>query len=307
MAKPMLVVALPDGAALAAALAGELGCEWADLAVHEFPDGEVLVRIDAEVDARCVVLAGSLNQPGTKTLPLLFAADTARELGARQVGLVAPYLAYMRQDQRFHAGEAVTSRIYARLLSSSLDFLVTVDPHLHRRHSLEEIYGIPTQAVQSAPAIAAWLATHVPRPLIVGPDEESEQWVAHVAGIVKAPWTVMSKTRRSDREVSIDFRNEGAWRGRTPVLLDDIISTGQTLIAAANALERGGLAAPICIGVHALFDAATLARLHGAGVSQVVTCDTVPHPTNGIRLALTLAEAVRSLASTGSKTSTGKQ
>lgn len=291
-----LIVALPEGAILAAALAGELGCEWAELGLHTFPDGETLVRIDAEVATRRVVFAGSLNQPDAKTLPLLFAADDARELGATQVGLVTPYLAYMRQDRRFHAGEAITSRSYARLLSSSLDFLVTVDPHLHRWHSLAEVYSIPTRVVPSAPSIGAWIRKHVTRPLIVGPDEESEQWVADVAGLVKAPWTVMAKTRRGDRDVSVELQNKGPWPGHTPVLLDDIISTGQTLIAAAETLQREGLGSPICIGVHALFDGDCFERLLGSGIRQVLTCDTVPHESNAVHLAPALADAIRTLA-----------
>jgi hypothetical protein len=87
--------------------------------LHRFPDGEALVRIDVPVKGRCVVLAGSLDRPDEKTLPLLFAADAARELGAAQVGLAAPYLAYMRQDRRFNPGKAITSLSYAPLLSSS--------------------------------------------------------------------------------------------------------------------------------------------------------------------------------------------
>ncbi|ROZ75410.1 ribose-phosphate pyrophosphokinase [Ramlibacter sp. WS9] len=294
--KPALIVAIPGGAALAQSLAHSLNCDWTELAVHTFPDGETLVRIDAEVAARRVILAGSLHQPDGKTLPMLFAADAARELGASQVGLVAPYLAYMRQDHRFNPGEAVTSRTYARLLSSSFDFVVTVDPHLHRWHSLEDVYTVPARVVPSAPAIAAWVRGHVERPLIVGPDEESEQWVAHVARLAHAPWTVMAKTRRGDRDVSVELRDAGPWPGCTPVLLDDIVSTAQTMIAAAGALEREGWPPPVCVAVHALFDPEDFARLRGSGVSRVVTCDTVPHSSNGIALAPAIADAVRTLS-----------
>jgi len=292
----MLIVALPGGAHLAASLAQTLRCDWTELAVHSFPDGETLVRIDAPVKGRCVVLAGSLHHPDSKTLPLLFAADAARELGASQVGLVAPYLAYMRQDRRFNAGEAVTSRSYARLLSISLDFLVTVDPHLHRWHSLRELYPIRTRAVASAPAIARWLQDHVESPLLVGPDEESAQWVGEVAELAGAPWTVMAKTRRGDRDVSVKLQGAGPWTGRTPVLLDDIVSTGNTLLAATTALRKIGMPAPLCIGVHALFDADALWRLMGAGVSRVVSCDTIAHASNAIELAPMLADAVREVA-----------
>lgn len=291
-----LVVALPGAVPLAAGLAMSLRCDWTELALHTFPDGEKLVRIDAPVRGRNVLLAGSLHHPDGKTLPLLFAADAARELGAVQVGLVAPYLSYMRQDHRFKPGEAITSRSYARLLSSCLDYLVTVDPHLHRWHTLEEVYGIPTRVVPSAPAIAAWLEQNVPSPLLVGPDEESAQWVRHVARLASAPWTVMAKRRHGDRDVEVSLQEAGPWPGCTPVLLDDIVSTGQTLLAAAGALRHAGLRAPVCIAVHALFESDASWRLLEGGVARLVSCDTVPHPSNAITLLDPLADAVREMA-----------
>ncbi len=291
----MLVLALPGGEQLAASLASRLRCDCASLQVHEFPDGETGVRLEAPVQDRCVVLAGSLDRPDGKTLALIFAADAARELGARQVGLVAPYLAYMRQDKRFQPGEAVSARSYARLLSASLDFLVTADPHLHRIRNLAEIYPIRTQVVAAAPLIARWLRSHVPAPWLIGPDRESEQWVAEVARLAGSPWTVLAKTRRGDREVGVRLVSRERWPGRTPVLLDDIISTGQTMLAATRLLTRAGLGAPLCVGVHALFDAEAQRRLLEAGATRVLTCDTITHPSNAIRLAPLLARAVRVL------------
>jgi ribose-phosphate pyrophosphokinase len=143
----MLILGMPGAARMATQLAAELDAEFSEVALHRFPDGESLTRIDANVKGRCVVIAANLRHADETTLPLIFAADAARELGASQVGLVAPYLAYMRQDHRFNPGEAITSRSYARLLSSSFDFLVTVDPHLHRWRNLGELYTIRTQAV----------------------------------------------------------------------------------------------------------------------------------------------------------------
>ncbi len=293
---PELVVALPGGAPLAAALARSLRCGWSELALHQFPDGETGVRIDASVEGCCVMLAGSLNQPDAKTLPLIFAADAARDLGASQVGLIAPYLAYMRQDIRFHPGEAITSRTYARLLSSSLDFLVTVDPHLHRVHELGEIYSLRTQIVPAAPLIARWLRSHVPSPWLIGPDEESAQWVAEVARLTGAPWTVLRKTRRGDRDVSVRIAGRERWPERVPVLLDDIVSTGETMLAAASLLKRTGMRVPVCIAVHALLETQAYRHLLAGGVSRLLTCDTVPHPSNAIRMAPLLARAARQIS-----------
>jgi ribose-phosphate pyrophosphokinase len=299
----MLILAMPGNTALANELVKHMamrpGTAAADVMAHRFPDGETLVRIDAPVQGRTVVLTCTLDHPDDKTLPLLFAADAARELGATQVGLVAPYLAYMRQDHRFHPGEAVSSRSFARLLSASFDFLVTVDPHLHRWRNLGEIYTLRSRVVPAAPAIAAWVRENVARPLLVGPDSESAQWVAEVARLAQAPWTVMAKTRRGDRDVSVVLNAPADAAGRTPVLVDDIISTGHTLIAAAQALQEAGLGQPLCIGVHALFDDAAHERMRAAGIARVLTCDCVAHATNAIAVAPSLAAAVAAMAGTG--------
>ncbi|MEJ7931166.1 ribose-phosphate diphosphokinase [Ramlibacter sp. AN1015] len=292
----MLILAMPGNEALAQDLARECGGQAARVLVRHFPDGESLVRIDAAPDGRDVVFACTLDHPHDKTLPLVFAADAARELGARRVGLVAPYLAYMRQDARFQPGEAISSRSFARLLSSSFDFLLTVDPHLHRWHSLDQIYTLRTQVVPAAPAIAAWLADQVPAPLLVGPDEESAQWVSEVARLAHAPWTVMRKTRQGDREVRVVAPpREPQWSGRTPVLVDDIISTGHTLVAAAQALQAAELGAALCVGVHALHDGDAQARMLHAGIARVASCDSVHHPSNAIALAPLLAPALNKL------------
>ena len=293
---PLLVVGLPEAGDLPARLAAQLGCDRSELDLHRFPDGECLVRLQADVRGRCVVFAGSLDHPDGQTLPLIFAADAARELGVARVGLVAPYLAYMRQDHRFRAGEAVTSRTYARLLSGALDFLVTVDPHLHRWHSLGQIYPIHTRTVAAAPAIAQWLRREVGAPLLVGPDEESEQWVAEVARLCDAPWTVMVKQRHGDHDVAVKMTGSASWPGRTPVLLDDIGSSGQTLVAALQVLRHAGLPAAVCIVVHALFAPQAQQAMLGAGAARVVSCDTVAHPTNAIAVAPLLAPAVLDIA-----------
>lgn len=290
--KPLLL-ALPGAEACAESLAAALRCEANTVEAHRFPDGEAVVRLRSSVQDRDVILVAHLDHPDGKTLPLLFAADAARELGAARVGLAAPYLPYMRQDDRFRPGEAVTSRTYARLLSSSVDFLVTVDPHLHRWPALDAIYTIPSRAMAAGPAIAQWLRSEVPQPVLVGPDSESEQWVADVARRVGAPYVVMAKQRRGDHDVQVHLPRGAGAGGRTPVLLDDILSTGRTLAAASHVLRGAGWGQPVCVAVHALADAAAIDLLHRAGIGRIASCDTVPHPTNAISVAGVLAEGLR--------------
>jgi len=171
--------------------------------------------------------------------------------------------------------------------------VVTVDPHLHRWSSLAEIYKIPADVVHAAPAIADWVKRHVPSPVLVGPDAESEQWVAAVAARIDAPYQVLEKTRRGDRDVSVSPPDLARCNGHTPVLVDDIISTGRTMIETVRHLRVHGVREPICVGVHAVFAERAHDELLAAGAARVVTCNTIEHHSNRICVADALAEGVR--------------
>jgi len=188
MEKSITVFALPGHEALGEHLTWALNAERGMLTVRNFPDGETYVRVDTDCDGKDVVLAATLHHPNSLRLPLAFCAQAARDVGARRVVLVVPYLAYLRQDARFQPGEAITSKVFASYLNVAFDGLVTVDSHLHRYASLDELYSIPTRVVHAAPALATWIREHIPNALIVGPDRESEQWVSEVARLVGAPF-----------------------------------------------------------------------------------------------------------------------
>jgi ribose-phosphate pyrophosphokinase len=288
-----MICALPGNEAFAERLRAALDAPAVELDCRRFPDGESYLRFKQDLAGREIALVCTLNDPDRKALPLLFAARTARELGASSVGLVAPYLAYMRQDRRFQDGEAVTSVHFAALLSQAFDWLVTVDPHLHRRGSLSEIYSIPGKVVAAAPAMAQWIQANVSEPLVVGPDSESEQWVAEVAAACKAPHAVMSKTRLGDRRVEIEAPPLSRWKDRTPVLLDDIISSARTMALAARKIQEAGLRPPVCIGVHGVFSPDALGTLREAGAARVVTSNTIGHETNAIDVSALVGRALK--------------
>jgi ribose-phosphate pyrophosphokinase len=289
------VIALPGVEAIAEAIARRLRAAVDDVELRAFPDRESYVRIDGDVAGRDVVLVCTLDRPNEKLVPLHLLAATARDLGARRVGLVAPYLAYMRQDAQFRPGEGVTSGYFADLVSNAVDWLVTVDPHLHRRSSLQEIYRIPARALHAAPVIASWLRTHVPDALLIGPDVESRQWVQAIAELADVPAIVLEKARHGPLEVEIRMPAGELPTGRTPVLLDDILSTGSTMRSAVALLRRAGASAPVCVAVHAVCADQADARLLADGAARVVTCNTIAHPSNGIDVAPLVADGVAAL------------
>lgn len=290
-----LLVALRENDPLAKPLAEATGAALGCLEIRRFPDGETYLRYDTSPTGRPVVMLCSLDRPDEKFLPLLFAAATARDLGAASVGLVSPYLAYMRQDRQFRPGEAVTSTYFAQALTRQIDWLVTVDPHLHRRNALSEIYSVPAISLHAAPLIAEWIRKSVKQPLLIGPDAESAQWVAAVARDADAPHLVLKKIRRGDRDVEVSIPEIERWRGHTPVLVDDIVSTARTMIETVGHLMRARMRPPVCIAVHGLFADDAYKALFRAGASRIVTSNTIAHETNAIDVIDLLANAIRKM------------
>ena len=289
--KPTILVALPGAEAFAEQLVRPGRLELGLLATRRFPDGERYLRLLFDPRGRRVEIVGELSAADEKFLTLAFIVDTLRELGAAHVGLVAPYLAYMRQDARFQAREAVTSRTFSRLLSGAVDRLITVDPHLHRYKSLDDLYTIPTVTLGAASAIGAWIATCMHDPLIIGPDAESEPWARDIAARASAPFVVLAKTRVGDRDVHLKAPDLSAYAGRQPVLIDDIASSGRTLAAAARVLNAKGFGRPVCVVTHAIFGGRAFGRLAPL-TDRIVSTDTISHITNAISISPLVAEAL---------------
>ncbi|WP_128924715.1 ribose-phosphate pyrophosphokinase [Bradyrhizobium guangxiense] len=286
---------LPSGSDAAKRLSAQLGLSCAAIAVHRFPDGELRVAVAPATDT--TILYVPLDQPNDKLITLLFAAEALRRDGATRLVLVAPYLCYMRQDAAFHAGEAISQRAMGNLLATTVDRVVTVDAHLHRTSAIGSVFpGIEAENLSAMPAIANALATGGidPATIVIGPDMESEPWVSDIASRLRLQHTVAKKTRDGDRSVAISFADPGLLSGRPALLVDDIVSSGTTLIAAAKALTAMGATAVDAVVTHALFPPAMIPAFTEAGIRSIRSTDSVPHPTNAIALDETLAAALRS-------------
>lgn len=290
-----IMYSLPGNEELTESLAIKMGAEIGKCTLRKFPDGESYTRILSNVKGKCVVMVCTLHEPDEKLLPLYFLSHTAKSLGAMCTCLVAPYLAYMRQDKVFHKGEGVTSTFFGKLISGFADSITTVDPHLHRISTLGEVYDIPNRVIHAVDEISKYIKRNIHNPILIGPDSESEQWVSNVAKKAGVPFIVLQKVRHGDRDVEVSVPDVDRYKDYTPVLVDDIISTARTMIETTEHLKNSGMKPAICIGIHAVFSGNAYQDLWDSYVENIITCNTIPHQSNGIDLSDVIAKEVTEL------------
>ncbi len=280
-----VIQGLPSSSRDAAGLAARLGVPFHEIAIHAFPDGEI--RVTAGPASPTTIIYASLDRPNDKLIALLFAAEALRRGGARRLVLVAPYLCYMRQDTAFHEGEAISQKVIGSLLARCVDRVVTVDAHLHRTPDIAAVFpGIQSDNLSAIPAISDTLRKTGldPATVVVGPDAESLPWVSDLASRLGLSYTVARKTRRGDRSVAIEFQDPARIAGRPALIVDDIVSSGGTIVACAKALTAAGATAIDAVVTHALFPEAAYREMVSAGIRSVRSTQSVPHSTNAIAL-----------------------
>ncbi|MHB8948328.1 MAG: ribose-phosphate pyrophosphokinase [Rhodoferax sp.] len=295
MLSPPVLLCFEDEQESAARIAQAAGHPLVCIDRHRFPDGEIKLRLPPSLPDHVVILR-TLNDPNEKLIELLLAAQSARELGARHLTLVAPYLGYMRQDVAFEPGEAISQRIVGQFLAGLFDAVITVDPHLHRVATLQQAVPVANALVLSAaPLLSDLIATHCPQALLLGPDEESKQWVAQAAMRNGFDHAVCLKVRHGDRAVEIALPDIPV-AGRHVVLLDDVVSTGHTLAQATRQLLAAGAASVDVAVTHALFVAGAWSMILNAGVREVWSADCVKHASNAISMSGPIGEALIRIA-----------
>ncbi len=278
---------------LANSISTKLQYKQGKLEMRHYPEGESYVRLLSDVKNQEVILICGLEDANQNAMAIMFFAAVAKELGASRVGLIAPYLGYMRQDKRFNDGEAITSNIFAGFLSKQVDWLLTIDPHLHRHKTLEEIYSIPCFTLHATNLIANWIKNNVTNPLLIGPDSESQQWVEEVAKIADVPFIILSKIRYGDSDVKVSIPEIEKYKTHTPILIDDIIATASTMIATINHLKNAEMDNPVCIGVHAIFAEDAYQKLQAVTNNKIITCNTIEHFSNGIDVSDLIVDSLQ--------------
>lgn len=264
--------------------------------IKRFPDGEKYVRITEDVNGKTVAVIQSFyHQPDEFLIEYFLMVDTLKDLGAKRVLGVVPYFAYARQDERFKPGEAVSFRIVTKLIEEvGTDEIYTVDTHLHRVEQLTEVFRIPAHNLTAVPLLAQYIKKNFELTdlIVIGPDEEAEQWAKVAAKELEAEYDVLEKERLGPSEVRIKTRELDV-KNRDVVIVDDIISTGGTMVEAIKMLKEHGAKNIIAACTHPILVQNALTKIYQAGVLAVVGTDTVPSSISFVSVAPVIAEALR--------------
>lgn len=292
----MIVIGGPTSEALASKVANELGIEPGKLEVRRFPDGEKYLRVLSDVQDQNVTVIQSIHHtPDELLFEYLLLADTMKDLGARKVTAFIPYFAYARQDERFKPGEALSFKIVTKLIESvGTDEIYTIDMHQHRVLKSSEVFGIPSHNLSAMPLLADHIQKlgKLQNPLVIGPDAEAEQWAKLAAEHLHTDYDVFQKTRLGDAKVEVRPRRSNA-SGRDVLIVDDIISTGGTIVEAVRILHEQGAKRIQVACTHPILAPGALEKIKGAGVLDVIGTDTVPSPISVVTVAPLIAEEVR--------------
>lgn len=292
----MIVIGGTTSEVLAEKVAKELNLTAGGLEIRRFPDGEKYLRVLVEVKNQDVAVIESIHHtPDELLFEYLLLVDTLKDLGAKRVIGFIPYFAYARQDERFKPGEALSFRTVTKLMESvGTDKIFTIDMHQHRVLKSSEVFRIPSRNLSAMPLLADFVKKSgaLQKPLVIGPDAEAEQWAKLAAERLGTDYDVFEKKRLGDERVEVRPRKASA-KGRDVLIVDDIISTGGTIVEASKILLSQGAKRVEVACTHPILAPGALEKIKAAGVQNIIGTDTVPSPISFVSVAPLIAEQVR--------------
>ncbi|MGA8425216.1 MAG: ribose-phosphate diphosphokinase [Thermoplasmata archaeon] len=285
----MYVIGGTASMALAERVSRELGnAPFGIPYAKRFPDGELYLRIGGQLDGEDVVLVQS-TRTDQDLLELVLLEDAVREGGARRLIVVVPYFAYQRQDRQFFQGEPVSARAMARHVELDADAVVTVD--LHSAQTLQN-FSKPAFEASGIPAIARLLRER-PVDLLVSPDKGGIERVKRMAQILDKPWFALEKKRIDSEHVELNLPTTlpEPVQGKQIVIIDDVITTGGTIVEAAKLLQKHHAGAVTASCTHGLFLRDAFERIK-AVTDEVYSTDTLGNPAEKASVAPDIAQII---------------
>jgi ribose-phosphate pyrophosphokinase len=287
----LIVVGGSASPKLAARVAKLLKCPLVKPVLKRFPDGELYLRFPHDIAREHAVIVQSTPHPQNDNLiELLLMLDTAKDLGASEVTAVVPYLAYARQDKRFQPQEAVSLHTVLRLLKAvGASKLLTVDIHEEK-----SVRGSPI-SIKNLSAMPL-LGKHLGRlglkdPAVLGGDQGAKERARMVAEEMGATYDYLEKKRVTPTRVTTKPKSLKV-EGRDVIIVDDIISTGGTMVTAAKILKRQGARRIYVACTHGILAGDSPQKLRAAGVEKIIATDTIERKESSVSIAPLIAQAL---------------
>ena len=272
---------------LAKELASVMGCDYIQAATTTFPDGECYTRIDAEKLDDDVVIVQTTS-PDSKLIELLLLQDAVRRLGAKSITLVIPYFGYARQDRVFKPGEPESAKVMCQHLDMNCDRVITVDIH---KEAVLNYFNHPHKDLKAATVIAEYFKGKG-IDMVLSPDIGAAGRAKMVGEVMGVPYDHLEKTRLSGTDVRIAPAKADV-KGKKVLIVDDMISTGGTIIAAAYALREAGAAGISVACTHGVFVNNAIEKFTGSSLDALLSCNTLNNPVSHISVASLIAEAIK--------------
>jgi len=288
----MKIIPGPSSTELGRKIAEILGVETVSVAHKKFPDSESYIRLEEEVKGEEIVIVQSTGPPqDTNLIQLFILADAAKDLGAKRIIAIVPYLAYARQDKRFLPGEAISIQTIGKLLKTSgIDELITVNVH---ESKVLEKFEIPAKSISAIGLLADYFKSKgLERAFALAPDEGAAEFAIEASKVLGGDYGWLHKERdRYTGEVRTEEKNLDV-SGKDAIIFDDIISTGGTTANAVKILRKQGARRVFAACVHPLMIGNAKERILQAGAEEIVGTDSVPSNVTIVSLAPLLAKAL---------------
>ena len=263
--------------ALAQRVAQQLHLSRGKIDVGRFSDGEVTVEVHENVRGKDVFLMQSTCAPtNDNIMELLIMADAMHRASAQRVTAVVPYYGYARQDRRPRSARvAISAKVVADMISTvGIDRILTVDLHADQ---IQGFFNIPVDNIYGSPVLVDHiLAQRYENPIVVSPDVGGVVRARAIAKQIDDLDLAIIDKRRPQANVTKVMNVIGDVKGKTCIMVDDIVDTAGTLCTAAEALKEEGAAAVVCYITHAVFSGPAIERIANSEIDRMVVTDTIP-------------------------------
>lgn len=275
---------------LAAKIAKELNTTLIPIETRKFPDGERYVRINGKLKDEAVVVQSTGYPQDENLIELFLILKNLKSMGIKKIKVVIPYFGYGRQERRFKSGEAISATIISELLEfSGADEIFCINLH---EDNITEFFKIPAHDLSAMPPIADYVKKTLENPVIIAPDKGALGFAKEIADILHCEYDYLEKTRISPEEVETKPKSLNV-KGKEAVIIDDIISTGGTIVNAVKILKEHGASKVIVSCVHGVLVEDALLKIFTAGVDDIVATDTLKSEVSVISVASIVAEALK--------------